>query len=134
MSGDEAFEHFDNPAGSHTTADLNCQTHPRVLIHHHEAFQGLPIRAAIVHEIVGPHVMRPHGLWHPSDGRAPSLGAAPDAQVDAMRPPQPVDAVVVHPHPLPPQQRPHPTRADTRMLLGDVPYGSKDLRIPDGEA
>jgi hypothetical protein len=121
MSGDEALEHFDDPAGMDATADLNRSTHRRVLIYHHKAFQGFPSRTAIVHEIVGPNVVRPRGLWRTSHWRVPSPAAVPDVQVEAMRPPQPMDALMIHPYPLSPQQRPHPTISVTRMLLGDAP-------------
>jgi hypothetical protein len=63
---DETLKDGDHLPGVEPGTDLDRETHPGILIHDRQTFEGRPIRTAIVHEGIGPNVMRLRGLRRPS--------------------------------------------------------------------
>jgi hypothetical protein len=62
---DETLKDGDHLPGVEPGTDLDRETHPGILIHDRQTFEGRPMRTAIVPEGIGPNVMRLRGLRRP---------------------------------------------------------------------
>jgi hypothetical protein len=128
MDVDEALEHGNHSPRVDPMADLGRETHPRIPIDDRQACEGFPIRTAVVHDIIGPHVMRPCGLRGPRRGWTSSPAAA-CVQVEAALSPKARASLMVHMFPLPPQECPDAAVPLAWMLLGQALHRRLQLGI-----
>jgi hypothetical protein len=115
---DEAHEHLDDLLGGDAAANLDGQTEPAILVYYHEACEALSMSAPSVHDIIGPHLMRPRGLWQMSRWQAAPFPAVPCVHSHAVCSPEALNPLMIHPHALPLQHGPDAPIAIARVALG----------------
>ena len=116
VHADELREDLDHPTGADAAGHVNRQAFTGPLVDDRQAFERLPIRTGVEHEVVRPHVVPGGRRQRPGPSRGDPAPRAPPRDLQPRLAPEPIREIGAHHVPLSSQEDPNPVIPVARVL------------------
>ena len=130
VHADELREDLDRPTGADAAGHVNRQAFTGPLVDDRQAFERLPIRTGVEHEVVRPHVVPGGRRQRPGPSRGHPAPRAPPRDLQPRLAPEPMRAIGAYHVPLSSQEDPNPTIPVARVLGRQTTHRGQRRGIP----
>jgi hypothetical protein len=127
---DQTRQHLDHPRRTDAAVYVDCQPLLDELVGDSQALELLAVSAAVEHEVVGPHLVRPSRRLWPRAARSHALSRPLPRHLQTSRLPQPVSSPWAHLVSVPSKKDANTPIAKTRILRRQRLHPLDCRRIP----
>ena len=113
---------------------FNRQALPGPRVDDRQAFERLPIRTGVEHEVVRPHVVPGGGRQRPGPSRGHPAPGAPTGHLQPRVTPESMGPIGAHHMAFPSKENPNPPISVTRVLGRQTTHRGQRRGIPHGQS